>query len=122
CGPAKTVFELAGQKRPDDKILQDFPDLLLAVSEPPLLVCSRGVFFQDAVFTSQPRTTEIISRHGAGDSGYDLVVGAERFRFSYNPEEMAQGLERCFRYYFREFLPHLGGVQSWRSTDVARRL
>jgi hypothetical protein len=134
CGEASTVFELAADQQ-GRGLLSKHPDLLLyqAVPSPQtggsasgenqpwaeILLCDRGVVFQDTLFASPPRTVEVVSRNLFFRGGYELGLGEFRFHFDSDPEALANRLERWFRYYFNEFQPLLADVASWQSPAVA---
>jgi hypothetical protein len=122
-GKAISVFDLAGDPDTGRNRLDRFPDLLLAIEETPaMLICVRGIAFQDHSFTKPPRTVEVVSHEVLGDSGFDLVLDDRRFPFSSDPEEVARRLERLFRYFFHDFRSQVPAVLRWRSPAVSRTL
>jgi hypothetical protein len=126
-GEAQTVYDMAEER--EGRALGKYPDLLLwqvlpgtdgedASPAEVVVVCSRGVFFRDTLFTEVPRTVEVTRRPG----GYELALGQASFTFRRNPEELARRLERWFRFTFNEFMPQLTAVYEWRSPSVAATL
>ncbi len=109
CGDAFTVFEVAGQ---GGNLFDRVPDLLLhqAVTDwPPdqtgpltVTVCTRGVLFQETLFTAMPTEIEVSERPGGR---YELVLGPCQFDFRDDPTDLARLLERWMSFYFQEFLP-----------------
>src|SRR5262249_34287528 len=91
CGPATTVFELAGD-RERSALLADQPDLLLVQEEPSWLVVGdggqgamgparillspRGVTLQETLFTEPPHVVEVLTK----SLGCELVLGRQQFR------------------------------------------
>lgn len=121
-GPAVSAFELAGKPKLGDRALDAFPDLLLAVEGIPLNLCQRGVWFQDVLFATMPAEIEVLARRNQTRSGYELVIGAERFWFDDNPELVARLLEKWFRYFFKDFIVQAGADPGRRSPDASRKL
>jgi hypothetical protein len=102
-GQATTVFEVAADAAGDPRRLERRPDLLLvARGAPVILLCDGGVWFQDVCLTDLPRRVAVEARRGAGEGGFDLVLGEQRFWFSEDPAQAAARLERWLGYYFRE--------------------
>src|SRR5262249_72504 len=85
----------------------------------PMFLCGRGVWFEDDWISQLPRTIQISVRRRHDDPGFDLVVDSLRFRFSDNPDELADRLERWCRYYFLHFLPEAEGLPALRSVAGA---
>lgn len=121
CGEATTLFEVARDRGAADMILSRTPDLLLQGSRADIALGSRGVWFQNACFSSRPGKVEVVQRSQRGD-GYDLVVGQERFGYSRNPRDIANELERWFKFYFDEFLPQSAAMQQRTAGDGLKRL
>jgi hypothetical protein len=130
CGPSATAFDLAGDGE-ENPHLANYPDLLWLqeIALPPgpdekqvLIVCARGVALRDTVFAQPPRTVEVISKRQQERRSYELVVGAARFGFRHDPNEVATRLERWCRFFFNEFLPQVPAVHGWRSPSVAASL
>jgi hypothetical protein len=137
CGEALTAFEVAG---PADsrKRLGQYPDLLLVQEIPPprwaapemaerrpwaeVVVCGRGIAFQNTLFEEPPRSVEVLLRAPEDGGGSELLLDGQRFSFMTDPEPLAARLERWFRWYFGEFVPRLAEVRSWRSPAVAATL
>jgi hypothetical protein len=115
---AATVFEVAANPRTGGKLLARIPDLLLAVEGNSLFVCGRGLWFEDTWFTAMPATIEVRARK----HDYELIIGAHHFTFADSPDPLAARLEKWFRYYFRDFVPQVAAVHSWRSPDVGKKL
>jgi hypothetical protein len=125
-GSAVTVFDLA--RRPNGNasrpvnsgILDEYPDLLLALTEEPqLLLCGRGIVFQDELIPESPKSIEVKAM-GSGKSArkFKLILGDWHFELSGDPMEMVPKLERWFRYHFGEFLPQARHVLGWRSPGL----
>jgi hypothetical protein len=123
-GFAITVFDLAHRPENDPGLLAQYPDLLLKVSLPEqtsdlfedsayLLLCGRGVVFQDALIADPPRAIEVKAR-----TNYELILGDQRFEFARDPSELVSSLERWLRYHFSEFLPQAKHVLGWRSPGL----
>ncbi len=119
---AATVFEVAANPRTGCKLLARIPDLLLAVEGTPLFVSGRGLWFEDTWFTAMPESIEVKTRRHDRQTGYELIIGPHHFSFDPNPDALAARLEKWFRYYFRDFLPQVAAVHSWRSPDVGKKL
>jgi hypothetical protein len=127
CGDATTAFDVAGEEGAR-ALLDNYPDLLLRhtlphylagdgpAEGPYIVLCSRGVFFRQALFTHPPHVIEVVARKGKRD--YELVVDERRFRFDSSPDVVATRLERWCRYYYEEFLPLVPDVHRWRSPDA----
>jgi hypothetical protein len=116
--PAATVFEVAANARAGGKLLTRIPDLLLAVEGTSLFVSSRGLWFEDTWFTAMPATIEVRARK----HDFELIIGPHHFTYADNPDPLVGRLEKWFRYYFRDFLPQVAAVHSWRSPDVGKKL
>jgi hypothetical protein len=65
-------------------------------------VCTRGVLFQETLFTAMPAEIEVTERPGGR---YELVLGPCQFDFRDDPTDLARLLERWMSFYFQEFLP-----------------
>jgi hypothetical protein len=115
---APTVFEVAANPRTGGKLLARIPDLLLAVEGTPLFVSGRGLWFEDTWFTAMPTAIEVRARK----YDFELIIGPHHFNYHENPDPLAGRLEKWFRYYFRDFLPQVAAVHSWRSPDVGKKL
>ena len=132
CGPASTVFELAGYPTLGGQHLAAYPDLLFFQSIPkedwesetlpPILVCGRGVVFEDKLFPEPPGAIEVRAKRLYRGGGYELIVGRQRFPFRRDPEPVLRRLENWFYYHFRDFVPQVAAVQSWRSPGIADRV
>lgn len=122
CGPARHCFELAADPDAGEAILAEFPDLLLAPRDLPIFICARGLWLIDSWIDRRPRTIEIQARRSGDDSGYHLLVDSQRFFFTYNPEDLAEKLERWCRWYFGDFLTQVEHASKLRQGDVIRRL
>jgi hypothetical protein len=127
CGSAATVFELAIDPVGGSRLLERYPDLLLSETEggaiaenqaSRILMCGRGVVFQDRLFREPPPAIEVRVRW----NGYELGVGRHRFHFRDNPDALARRLERWFHYYFSDFRSQLKAVHDWRSLGVLDQL
>ena len=115
---AATVFEVAASTRNGTKLLTRIPDLLLAVDGISLFVGARGLWFEDTWFTSMPASIEVRTHK----HDYELIIGSHHFTYPENPDPLASRLEKWFRYYFRDFVPQVPAVHSWRSPDVGKKL
>jgi hypothetical protein len=128
CGPATTVFELAGHAERGSRLLDVYPDLLLydspgnVQSDSPILVCGRGLIFQGQLFSAPPDTTEVLVRHNWYGTRYEVTLGRHRFPFPFNPDALTHRLERWFHYFFRDFQPQMTAVLNWPSQVEAGRL
>ncbi|HMC65570.1 MAG TPA: hypothetical protein VKI65_11585 [Gemmataceae bacterium] len=132
CGKASTAFELAGYLTLGGEHLAACPDLLFfqnVPSEdwqtgpwPPILICGRGIVFQETVFTQPPTSMDVRAKRLYRGGGYELLVGQQRFAFRHDPEPILRRLENWFYYYFRDFVPQVGAVHGWRSPGAADRL
>jgi hypothetical protein len=112
-GDARTVFELAEDRKAGGKRLEQCPELLLAVeASPPTYLGTQGVLFEGTWITALPPNVEVAPRHSG--PGWDLVVGPHRFRFRESPDDVAKRLERWLRYYFGDFRPQAESVRRWR--------
>jgi hypothetical protein len=125
-GFAVTAFDLARRPENDPGLLARYPDLLLKASLPEktsegfgdfgsLLLCGRGVIFQDALIADLPRS---ISVKAPANADYELILGNQRFEFTHDPEEFVSRLERWLRYHFGELLPQAKHVLGWRSPGL----
>jgi hypothetical protein len=123
-GFAVTAFDLAQRPENDRGLLGRYPDPLLKVSVPErssqafedsghLLLCGRGVIFQDVLITEPPRSIEVKSH-----ADYELIIGNQRFEFARDPKDLVPWLERWLRYHFGEFLPQSKHVLGWRSPGL----
>lgn len=121
-GRAVTAFELAGRPKAGGRVLDAYPDLLLAVEGAPLNLCQRGVWFQDVLFSVMPAAIEVQSRRNQPRGGFELVIGTERFWFEDNPDSLARVLEKWFRYFFRDFVVQAGADDGRRSSEAIRKL
>src|SRR5262249_37925921 len=120
---AVTVFELALDAEAGAALLARQPDLLLAdLPAPAILLCGRGVVFQDQVFLSAPRTVEARARRNFEGIEYELVVGDIRLRFASDPTPLVDRLERWFLWHFNDFLPQTAGVFGWKAPAQAHRM
>lgn len=120
CGPADTVFALAEQPSAV-AILAKYPDLLLhqeglAPRRADVVLCGRGVVVEGTLFTDPLRVLEVERR---GPGRYVLTLDGERFVFRSDPDELAEGVERWFRWYFNDFVMQVVEVYRWRSPHVA---
>jgi hypothetical protein len=132
-GITVTAFDLA--RRPIDRdnrlrknsdgeklseLLINYPDLLLATNdEPDLLLCGRGVVYQETLFTEVPRSIEIKAmRIGKSVQSFKLILDDWHFDFRTDPGDLAPRLERWFRYWLGEFLPQATHVLGWRSPGL----
>jgi len=118
-GAAVTAFELAGSSS-GGRVLARFPDLVLASEGMSLFVCSRGMCFEDVWFDDMPLTVAVRVNQARG--GYELIVGPHHFSYEVSPDGIADRLEKWFRYYFRDFVPQLSAVRTWRVPEVVRKL
>jgi hypothetical protein len=115
---AITAFELA--EDPDDgpAWLHKYPDLLLLDEESPaVIVCGRGMVFQEALFTERPGTIALKARRDFDGVEYQLTVGEHDFHLVSDPTPAIGRLEQWFAYYFGEFLPRLAEVPAWKAPE-----
>lgn len=116
-----TVFEVAEDLDSGRAWLRKYPDLLLLdEGRPAIIVCGRGVVFQETVFTESPRTIDIKKRRDFDGVEYELMIGEHRFRLVTNPEALAGRLVRWFRYVFGEFLPQVAAVHTWKAPEGSK--
>jgi hypothetical protein len=112
-GDARTLFELADDRKTGGKRLEQCPDLLLAVEcNPPIFVGTHGVFFEDNWIPESAASVEVVPR---ADAGWNVVVGPHRFRVRDNADDVARRLERWLRYYFTDFLLQADSARRWRA-------
>jgi hypothetical protein len=69
-----------------------------------------------------PEMVEIIARTLFDEGGYHLALGQHAFWFPDDPAELAETLEKWFRYFFKEFRGQLDAVYRARAPVAARRL
>ncbi len=128
CGEATTAFALATDPE-GGEILGKYPDLLLyqpasglagveQTRGAEIVVCGRGIFFEDTLFTEPLRSIEVITKRSAAGESYVLVLGEHRFVFRSSPDPIAAHVEKWFRYYFGEFVPQIAEVYRWKSPHV----
>lgn len=131
CGEAATAFELAGYADLGSRILEQHPDLLLYEvrvesranpSQGQVMVCGRGILFQNELFPEAPQVVDVRSRRGEPELGYELRVDGQSFPFPFHPGALAQRLERWCHYYFADFVPQVAAVHQWRSFGTAGQL
>jgi hypothetical protein len=121
-GENRTVFDLAEDPRRALKRLEQCPEVLVALeTAPPICLGTRGVWLDGRWITELPESVEVITRAGA-EGGYQLVVGAQRFRLRESPEDVARVLEKTLRYYYRDFLPQVPSALRWRSPGALASL
>jgi hypothetical protein len=123
-GEAATAFELAGYADLGSRVLEQYPDLLLyevrvenraSPTQGQIMVCGRGIIFQEELFTEVPQVVEVRSFRAEPEAGYELRVDSLRFPFSFHPGDLAQRLQRWCQYYFNDFVPQVAAVHQWRS-------
>jgi hypothetical protein len=135
CGPAITVFDLAGYPVLGGHYLESAPDLLLyqpttppipplARGGPPapILVCGRGVKYDEVLLRSDPGSISVRARPLWQGGGFEIVLGRHRLAFREDPDALARKLEKWTNYYCKQFLPLADGVISSRSDDRLRTL
>jgi hypothetical protein len=130
CGEAVTAFELAADpgredllgRHPDLLLWQEVPDWVVAadggtgkVGAAEVLLGAEGVRLQEALFVEPPSVVEVLRK----SPGYELVMGPYHFHSPGELDDLAQRMERWFRYAFHEFFPAAEAVPSWRSPDRA---
>jgi hypothetical protein len=121
-GDIRTVFELAQDAR-GVKRLEQCPELLLAVElTPPLYVGTRGVWLEGTWIRELPQSTEIVAQQRHAEGAQLVIVGPHRFRVRDNADELTRVLERCLRYYFRDFLPQAESALRWRAPGTLTAL
>ncbi len=117
---AVDVFELARDSGRGTRILGDFPDILLfAPRDPAFFICSRGVCFEKVWFVDMPRTIEVVEHD---DNDFELIIDGRSFDFGDDPDELAERLERWFRFFFRDFVPQSAVDLERRDAEVAARI
>jgi hypothetical protein len=120
-GPVETAFELAAGPGKQNVFLEECPDLLLAAADgSPLILCSRGVIFQGALFSRPPRSIEAIRK--ALFRGFELVIDDRRFHYSQDSDAIVQKVECWFRYYFGDWVQQVKDVCDWRSPGLPPNL
>jgi hypothetical protein len=128
CGEAATAFELAGYADLGSRVLEQYPDLLLYEvrienrTQGQLLVCGRGIVFQDELFPEPPHRMDVHYDLSGPEVSYELRIDASRFRYPIHPGALIRRLERWFEYYFHEFTPQVAEVHAWRSFGMAGNL
>jgi hypothetical protein len=127
-GGARTAFELAAQRsraelfgaQPDLLLWQDDPDgplvSVTAQGEPApvqIMLCLRGIFCQQALFTMEPRQVEVRTHWRSTE----LILDHHHFWSKDALDDLERRLERWCRFAFREFLPQVPSVYAWQSPD-----
>ena len=108
-GDALTAFDVAVDRAAGSRFLQAYPDLLLLVRQPPVLLCGRGLVFQGQLFREPPRRADIKLSLPLDDPSSHLAD---------DPEQLRDRLERWSRYYFQEFLPEVAAVHHWQAPNA----
>lgn len=122
-GQAISVFEVAADPVLSASLLGQYPDLLLVERmQPSILLCGRGVVFQDSYFTEEPPGLSVRARRANDVDGFEVTGGGHRFWFPYDPIEIVTRLERWFGYYFRDFQPQVIGAYRWRAPGPPKLL
>jgi hypothetical protein len=123
AGEASTVFKIARDHNASRRLLSRLPDLLLvADTVPPLYICARGLLFDNVWILEAPTVLEIVSRTLFEEGGFHLVIEQHSFWFPEDPEELAESLEKWFRWYFKEFRGQLEAAYRAQAAVAARRL
>jgi hypothetical protein len=133
CGEAQTVFELA-EESDHAQLLARHPDLLLFQEEPRWLVApdggqgkmgpaqiivdTGGVRLQGVEFVTTPLLIEVRAK----SLGDEMFLGSKLFRGPQPLDELAQRMERWFRFAFHEFLPLTSAAAHWEPPDRAALL
>jgi hypothetical protein len=118
---ALTVFELALEADNGQAWLGKYPDLLLLdEGGPAVIVCGRGLVFQETMFTDLPANLEMKARRDFDGIEYELIVGVHRFRLVTDPTALVGRLEHWFRYHFKEFLTQADGVRRWQAPEGSK--
>ncbi len=114
-GDARTVFELAADRRAAGEHLARHPDLLLADLELPwVFVTAGGVALHEHLFDKPPSALEIREESDGGEIVYALLVGDARLRFWNHPGPLKARLEGWLRFSFDEFRSRLVDVRAWQ--------
>ena len=115
------MFELAEDLDDGRAWLHKYPDLLLLDEESPaLIICGRGIVYQEILFTERPRTIDIKARRDFDGSEYQLTIGEHCFHLVSDPAPVVGRLEHWFRYYFGEFIPRLAEVHAWKAPEGSK--
>jgi hypothetical protein len=118
---ALTVFELAEDPDAGRGWLRKYPDLLLLdEGRPAVIVCGRGLVFQETLFTEWHRNIQMRARHDFDGLEYELTVGEHHFHLISDPAGLVGRLEHWFHYYFGEFLPQVNGVRAWQAPEGSK--
>jgi hypothetical protein len=118
---ALTAFELAEDPEDGRAWLRKYPDLLfLDEALPAVVICGRGLVFQETVFTEWVRNIEIRARRDFDGVEYELTIGEHEFRFLSEPAGLVVRLAHWFRYHFGEFLPQVEGVRAWQAPEGSK--
>jgi hypothetical protein len=128
CGPAQTAFELA-EDVAYAPLLERHPDVLLYQQEPrwqvvadagtgkmgpaEILVTLGGVRLQEVEFVTTPQMVEVRGK----SQGDDLLLGWALFRGPQPLDELAERMERWFRFTFHDFLPLTRAAGHWHPPD-----
>lgn len=122
-GSAQTVFELAEVPGDSKSPLAMHPDLLLLDAElSPIVVCQRGVYFLEMLFTEFPRYLEVKTRRHETRVEYEILIGSTRFSVPSDPTNLIRRLERWIRFHKEEMLPRLSDVLRWPRPPETRPL
>lgn len=123
-GPAASVFQLARYPALSQQQLQAHPDLLLfqpmsdyagdQADPSPIIITMQGVSYRNVLLTDLSDPVEIVPR-GGRMGGFWLRVGRQEFEFGSAPVKLSRLLQGWMKYFFREFLPGVDQVLSWRN-------
>jgi hypothetical protein len=118
---AATVFELALDPDKGSAWLHQYPDLLLLDEDSPaIIVCGRGIIFQETVFSESPVNIGTRARRAFDGTEYELGVGMHYFRLITDPTPVVGRLRHWFDYLFGEFLPKADGVRAWQAPEGSK--
>lgn len=118
---AATVFELAENLEDGQAWLHKYPDLLLVdTGRPAVIICGRGIMFQETLFTKTPRPIDMRSRRDFDGIEYELILGEHSFRLLSHPAALIARLQQWCRYFFDEFLPQADRVRAWQAPQGSK--
>jgi hypothetical protein len=108
-GPAITVYDLAAHPS-QERLLNNYPDLLLYATRCDIILGSKGVWFQGICIGTFGPGMDVYPRRTEGHHPYEVVVGNQIIPCLQHPRDAVEDLERWLQFYFLEFLPRLPGA------------
>lgn len=114
---ARNAFEIAVDSS-SEGVFARHPDLLFLDDRPfPVLVCGRGIYFENVLFNQRPRPVDARMFREHDRLHYELRVGEYRFDFDHDPSPISERLERWIQFFFKEFQPELRAVLGWQAPE-----